>query len=109
VIYTSYYAKSGSLPNAVSISGKTPDFFEGDQIKCLAPKWDFFKVYKETGDKNFYIEQYVSRVLSVLDVQEIATRLEGKIMLCYEKTGDFCHRHIVAKWLIKHGYEVKEL
>lgn len=24
-------------------------------------------------------------------------------MLCYEKVGDFCHRHIVAVWLNQSG------
>jgi len=26
---TSYFAKSGALPNAISIAGKAPDFFKG--------------------------------------------------------------------------------
>ena len=25
------------------------------------------------------------------------------ILLCYEKPGDFCHRHLVADWLTKNG------
>lgn len=30
-------------------------------------------------------------------------------LVCYEKSGDFCHRHIVADWLNQAGYDVKEL
>jgi uncharacterized protein (DUF488 family) len=39
----------------------------------------------------------------------VAQALEGKVLLCYEKSGDFCHRHLVAEWLRRYGYEVKEL
>lgn len=30
-------------------------------------------------------------------------------LLCYEKPDDFCHRHLVADWLRKNGYECEEL
>ena len=31
------------------------------------------------------------------------------VLLCYEKSGDFCHRHLVANWLSDNlGIEVKE-
>lgn len=30
------------------------------------------------------------------------------VLLCYEKPTDFCHRHLVAQWLIENGFECKE-
>ena len=37
---------------------------------------------------------------------EILNLSEGDIALvCYEKPGDFCHRHLVASWL---PYEITE-
>ena len=46
------------------------------------------------------------------DIEELAqiTR-EGKfVMCCYEKTGDFCHRHYLAAFLRKaYGFKVVEL
>ena len=29
-------------------------------------------------------------------------------LVCYEKPSDFCHRHLVADWLNKNGFECKE-
>jgi hypothetical protein len=41
--------------------------------------------------------------LESLDKEAVRRALEGfgdnVILLCYEKPGDFCHRHIVADWL----------
>jgi uncharacterized protein (DUF488 family) len=44
----------------------------------------------------------------LLDLQKLAG---DKIpcLLCYEKPGDFCHRHIVAEWLHNNlGVHVEE-
>ena len=43
----------------------------------------------------------------MLDAQRVYEDLErlsnGRdcVLLCYEKSGDFCHRHLVADWLNK--------
>lgn len=52
-IYTSYFAKLDKLPDdfcPISICGKAPDSYTGAQYKALAPKYWFFKKYKEDGD-----------------------------------------------------------
>jgi hypothetical protein len=59
-------------------------------------------------DTNKFISFYVTEVLKELDVHKIAKEVDGRILLGHVDKG-FCHRHIVAKWLIKHGYEVEEL
>ena len=41
--------------------------------------------------------------------KEIYEKYNNKIFLCFEKTGDFCHRHIVSSWLKYHGFECEEL
>ena len=49
-IYTSYFANLRNLPDNVcpiSICGKAPDWYTGIQYKALAPKYWFFKKYKE--------------------------------------------------------------
>ena len=33
---------------------------------------------------------------------------EDIVLICYEKPGDFCHRHLVANWLRHQGYPVEE-
>jgi hypothetical protein len=101
---TSYFAKSGREPNAVSIAGSCPHWFTGLQYKKLAPKYWFFKKYKEDGDKEFYKEQYRKEVLDTLDPVQVYNELgENAILVCWEKTGKFCHRNLVREWLKKKG------
>lgn len=108
---TSYYAKSAKNPNAVSIAVKAPDWYKGREYKKLAPKYWFLKKYKEDGDKLFYQERYYEEVLLKLDPQEVYNDLgPNAVLLCWEKSGEFCHRHLVAAWLrAKLGVEIDEL
>lgn len=108
---TSYFSKSGYNPNAVSIAAKAPDGFKGRQYKKLAPKYWFFKRYKEDGDKKFYTEQYYIEVLNHLDPQEVFEELgENAVLLCWEGPNKFCHRRLVAEWLERSlGVKVSEI
>lgn len=100
---TSYYAKSASHPDAVSIASRAPDWYKGREYKILAPKYWFFKKYKDDGDELFYTEHFQSEILNRLDPAEVYQALgENAVLLCWEKTGKFCHRHLVARWLEKH-------
>ncbi len=99
---TSNYGVSGREPNAVSIAAKAPVWYRGRQYKKLAPKYSFFKKYKDDGDKEYYTKQYYKEVLDKLDPQEVLNELgEDAILLCWEKKGIFCHRRLVAEWLEK--------
>ena len=109
MIYTSNYKSiESSIFNPISISwdkGSSAGF-NGDYIKCLAPKLSFFRVYKQNKgiideDKNnrYYIYEYYKQVLSLLDPSEIYEKLNNRVMLCYENNMDFCHRHLVSAWL----------
>lgn len=109
MIYTSNYKNfNTSKFKSISISGdKGKDAgYKGDCILSLAPKYYFFRKYKDnrgiiSDEENemYYIREYYKQVLSCLDPSEIYNMLDGLIMLCYEDNKDFCHRHIVAAWL----------
>ena len=120
MIYTGYYAKlkkyeeDGLYP--ISISGKVPDFYTEAFWTDFAPRYDMFLEWKSGKiDDIQYTERY-RKWLDSLDKQEIRDIIkeledEGKqiILLCYEKSGDFCHRHILADWLEENlGYVVEE-
>jgi len=104
-----YYVRND--PNVVSIAGRAPIWFTGREYKKLAPKYWFFKRYKEDGDIDFYAEQYYKEVLSKLNAQEVYDELgHDAILLCWEMPNEFCHRHIVAGWFESElGIEVSEL
>lgn len=107
---TSYFAKYKG-ENAVSIAGKCPDWFKGRQYKKLAPKYNFFQKYKLDGDEKYYTEQFQIQVLNKLDAKKVYEELgENAVLLCWEKSGKFCHRHLVAEWFQKElGIEVNEV
>ena len=107
---TSYFAKYKGI-NAVSIALSKPKWYQCREYKKLAPSWNLLNKYKQDGDKQFYTEQYQKEVLDKLDPQQVYEELgEDAVLLCWEKSGDFCHRHIVADWLEKRlGIEVNEI
>ena len=122
MIYTSYFGRLKSLPNniiPISICGKAPDWYKGLQYKKLAPKYNFFMKWKENHDNDYYIKCFNEQVLDKLVCCEVLEDLfalksledKGKdiCLICYEKPTDFCHRHLVADWLNRNGYECKEL
>lgn len=113
----------------VAICGGIPDWYKGAWYKKLAPKWSFFSKWKETHDNDYYIEHFQTEVLDKLTPQRVLVDLQlllpievreemqepiwkskdyHIVLLCYEKTGEFCHRHLVADWLNKNGVECKE-
>ena len=118
-LYTGYFAKykdykkAGYIP--VSVAGITPEFFEGEKWSDFAPRRDFFSKWKRGELTNEgYMKEYLKYLnkIPAEDIEELAqiTR-EGKfVMCCYEKTGDFCHRHYLAAFLRKaYGFKVVEL
>ena len=122
MIYTSYFAKLKSLPEniiPISICGKAPDWYKGLQYKKLAPKYEFFMEWKKNHDNDYYIKCFNEQVLDKLDPVDVILDFSRMIygfnvgeddicLICYEKPEDFCHRHLVAKWLNDHGISCKE-
>lgn len=120
-IYTSYFANVNKIPPnivPISISRWSPKWLSWVlSFKDLAPSKEIVTECKSVGmDSNEYTVRYTSEVLNNLDAKDILYRLSslsnGKdiALLCYERPGDMCHRHLVAKWLEQDlGITVKEL
>ena len=120
---TSYFAKLKNIENPVSIAGWPPAFYNGPKYLKLAPKKDWFFKWKEARKSGQYTEEeaiaiykelYKRTVLDLLDPHQVYQELcniyntDNVTLLCYEKPGDFCHRHLVAEWLNNAGYNVTE-
>ena len=113
MIYTSYFAKMRKMTpeqqaKCMSIARFTPKGVNIPINTMLAPKWDILKKYKEDNDMNAFARAYKEQ-LTALDPAKVAKPMDDKILVCYEKIGDFCHRHILARWLRDNGYECEEL
>lgn len=125
-LYTTYFANLGDLPETIlpiSICGKAPEWYKGIQYKKLAPKYDFFMKWKETHDNEYYIKCFNEQVLAPISCCEVYEDLmnrktlaeikdekhyDGVALVCYETPDKFCHRHLVAGWFAKNGYEISE-
>jgi uncharacterized protein YeaO (DUF488 family) len=118
VIYTTYFANLKNLPEGivpVSISQVVPAGYKGLVYKQLAPPTSILNAYKRNHDENTYIMKYTEQVLSQLnqfkvmkDLEKLTGGAEAIALVCYEKSDDFCHRHIAARWLRKAGIDIKE-
>lgn len=107
-IYTSYFGNIKKLKDAgivpICISLYKPKFFYGIWMKNLAPTYQILH-----GDltQEEYIKAYKLDVLSKLNANTIIEQIKSVVngrdvaLCCYEKYGDFCHRHLVADWLSK--------
>ena len=66
----------------------------------MAPKYWFFKLYKEDDDVDFFVEKYYQEVLNKLNAQEVYDDLgHDSIIVCWEQPDEFCHRFLVSAWL----------
>ena len=110
-IFTSYFGNIRNLDinKCTAICLYKPKWYTGDWYTKVAPTDTILRAFKKWPDKKAYIRRYTADVLDNLDPKEIGERLEGRILLCYEKPDEFCHRHILAEWLNEHGYDCCEI
>ena len=124
MIYTSYYAKVKKFPEnmiPVAISRGIPKWYEGVSYPKLAPLWNTVSTYKNNveNDKDYWENwdnnSYNETVLSKLNPQTVAEELQQlvgagniPVLLCYEKSSDFCHRSLAADWFEKAQIQAKE-
>lgn len=115
-IYTSYFAKAAILRKAgivpIGVALWPPRFFRGISMKQVAPRR--YMLDDRLTDEE-YIRMYRNDVLRLVDARSFIQDLERSsrgmdvALCCFEKPGDFCHRHILAKWLNEQtGIEVSE-
>ena len=117
-IYTSYFANLKNLEKEdifpIGICCYPPKWFNGPNLRAIALTPDILEKCKSSHAE--YEKRYRAEVLSIFkDISTLINRISyisgGKdvALCCYEKPSDFCHRHIVAKWLEEQaGIEVKE-
>lgn len=115
-IYTSYFSnmreinKQGIIP--INIALWPPRFFAGKSIRYVAPTKS---ILKDTKSDEEYIRRYKAEILAALNIKKLLLDIEeisgGKdvALLCYEKPGELCHRHLLAEYMNEQGCDVHEL
>ncbi len=68
---------------------------------------------KQITEEEYTIEynKYLSNFNAKTVYDKLCNLVNGEpVLLCYEKSGEFCHRHLVAKWLEENlKIEIKEV
>ena len=125
---TSYYKKFSMLTEEekskyipVAISLTIPHWFDGCNVHMteLAPPQEVFKKYKaKIITEQDFITEYIDSIshwvnlegiIDYLYMLEEATNKEV-VLLCYEKSDAFCHRHILRNFLNnRHHLNIEEL
>lgn len=109
---TSYFAKSKNHPNAVAITSGKPRWFKGKYYSKLGPPVQLVKDLKSGKiNREEYTKRYLEciRERNLTQAEVLSDLGNDAILLCYEGSGKFCHRHIAAKWLREGGIEIAEL
>lgn len=92
---TSNFKECGRNPEAVAICRGVPAWYKGRRYIELAPTWAMLKLPREEFEA-----AYRSEILEKLDPTIVLDQLGiDSIILCWEPTGVYCHRRIVAEWL----------
>ena len=107
MIRTSYFARVISEPLLrewpVVVSANVPGYFREipyTHAPLLAPTWELISDYKSGRcDIDQYIDRYFDlvckqRKLSAKKIVDIIG--DNATLVCYEKVGDFCHRHLIS-------------
>ena len=121
MIYTTYFAKLKKLPEniiPIAICAKPPNGYTGPVYRRLAPRYEILVKYKANRDQAEFTENFIGQVLNQLNPARVVAELYYQLglapnacdiaLVCFEKSTDFCHRHLVAEWLRNAGYECEE-
>ena len=114
-IHTSYFGNSKKLTasgiKVICVAIGRPKFLQAPQMLNVCPTR-----YMVSGpcSREEYLRLY-DQILARQDAHQVVKQIEALsggndvALCCYEKPGDFCHRHILAKWITDNtGIEVKE-
>ena len=108
-VYTSYFAKlkkildEGYFP--ISITRYPPKGIDVAKLKVFAPSEELLRKIKSGEIDETEYEKIYRKEMERFDFNlvweglEQISEINGKkdlVLLCYEKSGDFCHRHIFA-------------
>lgn len=114
MVYTSYfgglYRFATDPKDIVCVARYMPRGMHCDHDRSLAPTHEILSNYKagRLTDAD-YVLKYKADVLDKLDPAKVYEKYNNKVLCCYEKPTDFCHRHLIRLWLISAGYECEEL
>lgn len=116
MIFTSYFNNIQNLQklgyqNFISIAGQAPKWYMFNKYIPLMPKYSWWKEWHDYKlSINWYQQKYFNTVLRNLNINTVILDLgNNPILLCHQLPNQFCHRHLVAKWLNMNGHKCIQL
>ena len=117
MIYTTYFGNYRKFPNDALPLGVTrfkPSYWEYPNIENLAPSENLLRQFKDkTIDEYVFGQKYLNELSErgltphgVRSILESVANGRDILLCCYERPGEFCHRHLLANWL---GNDIDEL
>lgn len=113
-VFTSYFGNVNALERCgvvpISIARWSPRGWSGLKLTWLAPT---SYMLSDACSMEEYVRQY-EEICKKIHPDWLLRQLQqmggGKdvALLCFERPGDFCHRHMLADYLNKLGWDVKE-
>ena len=90
------YVEAGLTPVSIALSAR---YFSGVSYRDLSPEWSF-----KDDEESVYTPKFIEKISKLNKekvINDLALISKGKdiILLCHEKYGDFCHRHLVNDWI----------
>lgn len=118
-IVTSYFAQQKALKAVgyyiISIARYNPRYLSCASYKALAPSPGLLHDWRTYHDKEHYTEvfnHFLHHFCNAEQVLQDLLRYSGGqpiALCCYERSTDFCHRHLVADWMNKElGIQIEE-
>ena len=116
-ILTGYYAKlawyqkqdffEGYTP--IAISAKVPPGWKYSVYPKFAPSFSIWKEWHDSvspdKDRRF-TDRYEKEIVGLLSPDAVFSELsaigDSLCLFCYLRPEAFCHRHLAARWLLKH-------
>lgn len=83
----------------------------------LVPQWSIVQKFKNGGDWSDYVKEY-HKQLEQLDKCAVFKKLKYYaeqynkdciVLVCYEKSNEYCHRRLIAEWYNACGSHVEEI
>ena len=105
MIYTSYFNKYKGK-DGISVANYMPKRYMAAEMVYLATKWSHVSSFKANLISEEEFKVHYLNQLSQLDPIKVFNDLDGSVILCWEKSHQFCHRFILAEWLRSHNISV---
>jgi len=105
MIWTSYFGNWRKFPSGyrqVSIARGVPNGIKSIELSsfnCVRPTTILLSDFKDgLITKELYTQRYLKQ-LELLNIEDFLLSYDNSILLCYEKSDSFCHRHLLRRYI----------